>query len=109
MKIYRYYNSDMDFKVDIAQMTNSICNVANSTANAIYNQASNGNGTQLVSANCTLISSLLDCLVSNFSCSFMQTYFNGKIFDSVNSLHNTHQSGSFGSREHQSLLFCLFF
>lgn len=78
-----YYNSDMDFKVDIAQMTNSICNLVNSTANVIYNQASNGNGTQLISANCTLISSLLDCLVSNFSCSFMQTYFNASGVGSI--------------------------
>lgn len=67
----------MDFKIDIAQMTSSICGLVNSTANAIYNQASNGNGTNVVSANCTLISSLLDCLISNFSCSFMQAYFNG--------------------------------
>lgn len=90
----------MDFKVDIAQMTNSICNLVNSTANVIYNQASNGNGTQLISANCTLISSLLDCLVSNFSCSFMQTYFNGKVLDCMNYFHNTYKIGSFWGREH---------
>lgn len=73
-----YYNSDMDSRLDLDQMTNSICGLVNSTANAIYNQASNENGTNLVSANCTLISSLLECLISNFTCPFMKDYFNGK-------------------------------
>lgn len=69
----------MDYMLDMIQMTNSICGLANSTANVIYNQASNSaNSTNLISANCTLVSFLLDCLVSNFSCAFMQNYFNGK-------------------------------
>ncbi|KAK4512992.1 uncharacterized protein ATC70_003703 [Mucor velutinosus] len=71
-----YYNSDMDDGLDISKATDSICGLVNSTANAIYNQASNGNLTSLITANCTLISSMLDCLISNFSCPFMQNYFN---------------------------------
>lgn len=76
--MYSYYNSDVDVNLDLIPMTNSICKLVNSTANAIYNHASNENGT-FISANCTLVSSLLDCLISNFSCSFMQDYFNGNI------------------------------
>ncbi|GAA5797439.1 hypothetical protein HPULCUR_002823 [Helicostylum pulchrum] len=70
-----YYNSDVDINFDLVSMTDSVCELVNSTANAIYNHASNENGT-FISANCTLVSSLLDCLISNFSCSFMQDYFN---------------------------------
>lgn len=72
-----YYNSDMDSRLDIPKATDAICGLVNSTANAIYNQASNGNLTNQITANCTLISSMLDCLISNFSCPFMQNYFNG--------------------------------
>ncbi|EPB83012.1 hypothetical protein HMPREF1544_10242 [Mucor circinelloides 1006PhL] len=71
-----YYNSDMDNRLDIPKATDAICGLVNSTANAIYNQASNGNLTNQITANCTLISSMLDCLISNFSCPFMQNYFN---------------------------------
>lgn len=49
------------------------------TAQTIYQQASSNNSTSTsISANCTLVHELLDCLVSNFSCSYMQNYFNGK-------------------------------
>ena len=83
-----YYNSDMDDALDITKATKSICGLVNSTANAIYNQASNGNLTNQITANCTLISSMLECLISNFSCPFMQNYFNGKLFVYRSMLHN---------------------
>lgn len=76
--LYSYYNSDLDYQIDLKTMTDSICNLVNSTANAIYNEASGTNGSS-ISANCTLVSNLLDCLVSNFSCPFMQNYFNGNV------------------------------
>lgn len=82
-----YYNSDMDDALDITKATDSICGLVNSTANAIYNQASNGNLTNQITANCTLISSMLECLISNFSCPFMQNYFNGKLFVYRSILH----------------------
>lgn len=69
----------MDSRLDLEQMTNSICGLVNASANTIYNQASNQNGVDSISANCTLISSLLECLISNFTCPFMKDYFNGKI------------------------------
>lgn len=72
-----YYNSDMDDGLDVPRATDAICGLVNATANAIYSQASNGNLTNPLSANCTLIASMLDCLISNFSCPFMQNYFNG--------------------------------
>ncbi|KAF1801387.1 Nicastrin-domain-containing protein [Mucor lusitanicus] len=71
-----YYNSDMDDGLDVPRATDAICGLVNATANAIYSQASNGNLTNPLSANCTLIASMLDCLISNFSCPFMQNYFN---------------------------------
>ncbi|CEI91268.1 hypothetical protein RMCBS344292_05565 [Rhizopus microsporus] len=76
-KLGNYYNSDLDYQVDLDKVTSSICGLVNSTANAIYNEASNRNSnSSLISANCTLVHSLLDCLVSNFSCPLMQNYFN---------------------------------
>ncbi|KAI8136925.1 Nicastrin-domain-containing protein [Fennellomyces sp. T-0311] len=69
------YNSDLDDtpKVDL----HSMCHLVNTTARAVYLQAK-GNTTvaDQITANCTLVESLMDCLVSNFSCSFMQSYFN---------------------------------
>ncbi|KAI8971483.1 Nicastrin-domain-containing protein [Mycotypha africana] len=69
-----FYSSDLDDTLDLDKATHSICSLVSTSANAIYNQATNGNSSNLLSANCTLISSLLDCLISNFSCPFMQDY-----------------------------------
>ncbi|KAI7901564.1 Nicastrin-domain-containing protein [Cokeromyces recurvatus] len=71
-----YYNSDMDSVLDLSFTTNYICNLVNSTANTIYRLASNSTVEAEISANCTLISSLLDCLTYNFSCPLMKEYFN---------------------------------
>ncbi|RCI04076.1 hypothetical protein CU098_011379 [Rhizopus stolonifer] len=68
------YHSDLDDTLDIEQATHAICGLVNSTANVIYAEASNTTAT--LTADCTLISSILDCLISNFSCAFMQDYFN---------------------------------
>ncbi|KAG0742219.1 hypothetical protein G6F57_010744 [Rhizopus arrhizus] len=72
----KYYNSDLDYELDLTMMTHSICGLVNSTANAIYKEASNTTSSSSISADCTLISNLLECLTSNFSCPFMQNYFN---------------------------------
>lgn len=73
-----YYNSDIDDGINLDLAAESICGLVNSTANAIYNQASGNSTHQPISANCTLVASMLDCLIYNFSCPFMQNYFNGK-------------------------------
>lgn len=77
LELNRYYNSDLDYELDLTMMTHSICGLVNSTANAIYKEASNTTSSSSISADCTLISNLLECLTSNFSCPFMQNYFNG--------------------------------
>jgi hypothetical protein len=69
------YSNDLDYTMP---PTESICSLVNKTAKIIYEQAG-GNQSQLLSVNCTLVSTMYDCLVSNFSCPFMQDYFNGKV------------------------------
>ena len=75
--MFSLYNSDID---DMAAVDlQSICHLATTTAKAIYLQAQgNTSVADQISANCTLVESLMDCLVSNFSCSLMQSYFNGQ-------------------------------
>ncbi|KAI8365653.1 Nicastrin-domain-containing protein [Choanephora cucurbitarum] len=70
------YNNDQDDFLDMDKATQSICQLVNTTAKAIYREASNSSTADAIRANCTLISSLLDCLVYNFSCPLMQNYFN---------------------------------
>ncbi|SAM09515.1 hypothetical protein [Absidia glauca] len=79
------YNSDLDNQVDLGQLTRKLCGLANVTAQAVYQQASSSNNTSptSTSANCTLVHELLDCLVFNFSCSYMQNYFNVSGLDEV--------------------------
>ncbi|CDH57981.1 nicastrin [Lichtheimia corymbifera JMRC:FSU:9682] len=69
------YNSDVDDAAASNTSIQSICQLATATAKTIYADAQ-GNNTDAVAANCTLVASLMDCLVSNFSCPFMQNYFN---------------------------------
>lgn len=68
--------------MDINKLTQNLCGLASVTAQTVYQQAqtTNNNTTSPVgvNANCTLVNTLLDCLVYNYSCSFMQNYFNGK-------------------------------
>ncbi|OAD77687.1 hypothetical protein PHYBLDRAFT_164583 [Phycomyces blakesleeanus NRRL 1555(-)] len=75
-----YYNSDMDDKVDLDLMSQSICGLADATAKTVFLKAQEGASTiipaETITANCTLVSSLLDCLASNFSCPMMKNYFN---------------------------------
>ncbi|KAI9264906.1 Nicastrin-domain-containing protein [Phascolomyces articulosus] len=70
------YNSDLDDDIEGVDLS-SMCQLATSTAKTAYLQAQgNTSVADQIAANCTLVSSLMDCLVSNFSCSFMQNYFN---------------------------------
>ncbi|KAF7729030.1 hypothetical protein EC973_005061 [Apophysomyces ossiformis] len=74
-----YYNNDLDDTYDADATARYICDLATNTARAIYNQAKDdlSNATaDSISANCTLVATLMDCLVSNFSCPFMHNYFN---------------------------------
>ena len=73
------YNSDLDDTLKGLDLS-SICQLATTTAKTTYLQAQgNTSVADQITANCTLVESLMDCLVSNFSCSFMQSYFNGKV------------------------------
>ncbi|KAG2226839.1 hypothetical protein INT45_005804 [Circinella minor] len=70
------YNSDLDDTLKGLDLS-SICQLATTTAKTTYLQAQgNTSVAEQITANCTLVESLMDCLVSNFSCSFMQNYFN---------------------------------
>ncbi|KAI7852402.1 Nicastrin-domain-containing protein [Circinella umbellata] len=70
------YNSDLDDTLKGLDLS-SICQLATTTAKTTYLQAQgNTSVADQITANCTLVESLMDCLVSNFSCSFMQSYFN---------------------------------
>ncbi|CAO3587677.1 unnamed protein product [Absidia cylindrospora] len=82
----------MDYQLDLNQLTQKLCGLANTTAQTVYQQAqapSSSNSTSppptttSVFANCTLVHELLDCLVSNFSCGYMQNYFNVSGLDQV--------------------------
>ncbi|KAI9323739.1 Nicastrin-domain-containing protein [Dichotomocladium elegans] len=68
------YNSDVDSANDMGKIVQSVCQLATVTARTVWFEAQGSNMDQ-ITANCTLIASLMDCLVSNFSCSFMQSYF----------------------------------
>ncbi|KAI8391220.1 Nicastrin-domain-containing protein [Radiomyces spectabilis] len=73
----RYYHSDMDYLLNLEPMTQSICKLVNATARTTFIQAQgSSDGADLINANCTVVQSLLDCLSTNFSCPFMQDYFN---------------------------------
>ncbi|KAI9484451.1 Nicastrin-domain-containing protein [Zychaea mexicana] len=70
------YNSDLDDDTETVNLA-SICQLATTTARTVYLQAQgNTSIANQITANCTLVESLMDCLVSNFSCPLMQNYFN---------------------------------
>lgn len=76
-----YYHSDYDDTVDLASSSSAICSLASSAAQSIWLSAqgfSNATVPSQVTADCTLISSLLDCLTHNYSCSLIQQYYGGK-------------------------------
>ncbi|KAI9008995.1 hypothetical protein CLU79DRAFT_495930 [Phycomyces nitens] len=70
----------MDDRVDLNLMAQSICGLADATAKTVFSQAQEGAPTIIpadsITANCTLVSALLDCLAMNFSCPMMKDYFN---------------------------------
>ncbi|KAI8332555.1 Nicastrin-domain-containing protein [Chlamydoabsidia padenii] len=82
------YNSDLDNQVDLEQLSQKLCGLVNTTAQTVYQQAQttsiNTTSSPLVTANCTLVHELLDCLIYNFSCNYMQNYFNVSGLDKVN-------------------------
>jgi hypothetical protein len=76
-----YYHSDYDDTIDLASSSSAICSLASSAAQSIWLSAqglSNATVPSQVTADCTLISSLLDCLTHNYSCSLIQQYYGGK-------------------------------
>ncbi|KAI8096192.1 Nicastrin-domain-containing protein [Halteromyces radiatus] len=79
-----YYNSDMDDDLDLNLMTQKLCTLANITAQTVYQQAlTSSNNSNIISANCSLVYELLDCLTFNFSCPYMQNYFNVSGIDRI--------------------------
>ncbi|ORY89548.1 Nicastrin-domain-containing protein [Syncephalastrum racemosum] len=72
-----FYNSDLDDdNTDLNVVAQSICGLVNTTARGVYVQAGGtAQDASGIAADCELVSSLLNCLASNFSCSFMQAYF----------------------------------
>ncbi|KAI8074161.1 Nicastrin-domain-containing protein [Gongronella butleri] len=77
-----YYNSDIDDQMNNQALTTTICGLATASARTVYDNVFAGapNGTATgggnLTANCNLISELLDCLSANFSCAYMQQFFN---------------------------------
>ncbi|KAF0447712.1 Nicastrin-domain-containing protein [Gigaspora margarita] len=73
-----YYNSEYDdgFNVSDDSIVDSICSIANVTAQTVWLQAQGPNYSNIpISVNCTLIRTLLNCLVYNYSCSFDRSLF----------------------------------
>ncbi|KAI9308939.1 hypothetical protein BJ944DRAFT_236529 [Cunninghamella echinulata] len=84
MNYARYYNSDLDDQMDIDQLSQKLCGLASITAQTVYQQAQATNSSsEILNANCTLVHELLDCLVYNYSCPYMQNYFNVSGLDRI--------------------------
>ncbi|KAI9289178.1 Nicastrin-domain-containing protein [Umbelopsis sp. AD052] len=73
-----YYHSDYDDMLDLATASSAICSLASSAARSIWLSAqglNNGTVPAQVTADCNLVTSLLDCLTQNYSCSLIQQYY----------------------------------
>ncbi|KAM3580291.1 hypothetical protein VKS41_007527 [Umbelopsis sp. WA50703] len=76
-----YYHGDFDDTIDLTSASSAICNVATSTARSLWLDAqgiNNGTVPPEVTADCNLVTSLLDCLTYNYSCPLIQQYYTGK-------------------------------
>ncbi|OZJ03933.1 hypothetical protein BZG36_03611 [Bifiguratus adelaidae] len=75
-----YQGSDFDDAFDMTTATSAICAIANTTARSVWLQAqglpSNASVPPQIAANCNLVSTLLDCLTTNYSCSYTNQFLN---------------------------------
>ncbi|RKP13537.1 Nicastrin-domain-containing protein [Piptocephalis cylindrospora] len=72
------WQADLD-DVYVPMSWESVCSIANSTARAAWSlaQTGGGNGTGIPSSlnvNCTLVDTLMDCLINNFSCPLVRQF-----------------------------------
>ncbi|KAL1917773.1 uncharacterized protein VTP21DRAFT_3607 [Calcarisporiella thermophila] len=73
----KFYSSELDDYLDQDKTASAMCSLATTVARGVWTHAQGAQSSLAqISANCTLVTELLGCLTTNFSCSYFGQFYN---------------------------------